>query len=119
MIGYTKTLGIGVKFVKEVPKYILWPDYISMLIDVVSDRRRDVPGPMIFLVDEFLLGQDKFMSKLGCLGGDLVEYIDASTEPTTDGIDLIVSRLIKQGFLNPSAIIGVGGGCVLDSVKAV
>ena len=49
----------------------------------------------------------------------MVRYVDATDEPTTDGIDAITSEL--RGLLTglPATIVGFGGGTTMDTAKAV
>jgi 3-deoxy-alpha-D-manno-octulosonate 8-oxidase len=56
---------------------------------------------------------------LGARTSDVVRYVDATDEPTTDGIDAITSEL--RGLLTglPATIVGFGGGTTMDTAKAV
>jgi 3-deoxy-alpha-D-manno-octulosonate 8-oxidase len=59
------------------------------------------------------------VARLGARTSDVVRYVDATDEPTTDGIDAITSEL--RGLLTglPATIVGFGGGTTMDTAKAV
>ena len=86
------------------------------------DVRRDVVGGnarVVYLVDSFFADKPKVVSRLGARANDIIRYVDAADEPTTDGIDLITNEV--RGQLNdlPATIVGFGGGTTMDTAKAV
>ena len=74
---------------------------------------------MVYLVDSYFANQPAVVASLGAHSSDVVRYVDATDEPTTDGIDAITSEL--RGLLTglPATIVGFGGGTTMDTAKAV
>jgi 3-deoxy-alpha-D-manno-octulosonate 8-oxidase len=86
------------------------------------DARREAVGggaKVVYLVDSYFANQPAVVASLGAHPGDVVRYVDATDEPTTDGIDAITSEL--RGLLTglPATIVGFGGGTTMDTAKAV
>ena len=73
----------------------------------------------MYLVDSYFANQPAVVASLGAHSSDVVRYVDATDEPTTDGIDAITSEL--RGLLTglPATIVGFGGGTTMDTAKAV
>jgi 3-deoxy-alpha-D-manno-octulosonate 8-oxidase len=74
---------------------------------------------VVYLVDSYFANQPAVVASLGAHPSDVVRYVDATDEPTTDGIDAITSEL--RGLLTglPATIVGFGGGTTMDTAKAV
>ncbi len=89
------------------------------------DKRREVAKAnhsderAVYLIDEYFKGNDEFVSRLGPRLGDHVSYVLTADEPTTDAIDELTARVVRDGYSNPVTLVGVGGGITLDTTKAV
>lgn len=86
------------------------------------DARRDVVGGearAVYLVDSFFADRQDLMTRLGARTTDIVRFVDATDEPTTDGIDLITNEIRGQLSDMPATIVGFGGGTTMDTAKAV
>lgn len=112
-------LDSGIKRVKNVSRFNVGFGSLSELSSVVNQQRTTSSGQAVFLVDEFFRDNDVVLSKLKIEFGDLIEFIDTVDEPKTSGIDNLVQSLKIRGYLNPAAVVGIGGGIVLDTAKAV
>ena len=73
----------------------------------------------MYLVDSYFANQPAVVASLGAHPSDVVRYVDATDEPTTDGIDAITSELRGQLTGLPATIVGFGGGTTMDTAKAV
>ncbi len=87
------------------------------LPSILSDRRNAVAGPVVFFVDHFF--QKNRIIQMPVEEADECCFVDSTHEPKTEDIDAIVQDLGNKGKTNLSAIVGVGGGCTLDTAKAV
>ena len=101
-----------------VPRVIYGLDSISQLGDILLTKRKNSEAPFIFLIDHFFEDQP-LLNNIPLLFNDKVITIDTSSEPSTNQVDSII-RLLKEEFnQEPSGIVGIGGGSVLDLAKAV
>ncbi len=103
---------------KNVLYYLLGAGAFSQLGDL-TDARREHGGPVMFYVDHYF--QDKDLSKrLPAKSGDKVIFVDTSSEPTVEYMDQLAdgARAMLGGAL-PCCVVGIGGGAVLDTAKAV
>ena len=75
---------------------------------------------ILIFMDIFFKSNEDLIIKLKSINCQVeIYFVDSSKEPSTNGID-DYKRIINQSFdINPSAIIGIGGGVVLDTSKAV
>lgn len=91
---------------------------LDHLDSILKPRRRDGDGRVLFLVDDFF--EDRgLVRRLPASAGDRVIYIDAShEEPTTDQVDRLRDGII-EGSGVPAAVVGIGGGSVMDLAKAL
>ena len=117
-------LETGIRQVKNVGSLNFGAGALDGLPREVSLRRarageKGAGHQAVFLVDEFFLGREEMLARLGADVQDRVEFVSTQDEPTTDGIDERVARLKEDGFVRPAVIVGVGGGITLDTTKAV
>ena len=103
---------------KNVPYYLLGFGAFEQLGDLV-DARRIHDGPAFFYVDHYFQDKD-LLRRLPAKPGDSVVIVDSSSEPTVEYIDALSdgAKASLAGKL-PCCIVGVGGGVVLDTAKAV
>ena len=114
-----QTLNTGISNARNISRYIFAKGAIAELPSLLKERRRVGNGSAVFLVDEFF--HDKADSVLTPVirDGDQVLFVSTSDEPTTDGIDDLVSLIRQKTGTNCSGIVGMGGGITLDTAKAV
>lgn len=105
----------------NVPTYYFGVGATSKLKDVLDERRSISSNKSaVFLIDSYFKNVNP-QSKFHVDSADLVIWIDTVEEPTTDIIDEYVATVRNRlgAGQAPCAIVGVGGGCALDSAKAV
>jgi len=110
-----------VKFIKNTPKVAFGKGIFSQFRDNIFDSNMNKnEGVIIFLVDSFFNGSTYITEQIKPKSKDHIVYVSTENEPSTDRIDLIVDQ-IKTLYnpLNRSCIVGIGGGCTLDTAKAV
>lgn len=105
---------------KNVPFFLLGHGAFGQLGSLVDERRRLADSaPAFFYVDHFFQDKD-LLGRLPVKKGDSVVMVDTNSEPTVEYMDALASgaKSVLEGRL-PSCIVGVGGGAVLDTAKAV
>lgn len=114
----TSALNTGVKNVRNVGGYLVGSGAIQELEQRVEPRRSSGKG-VIFFVDEFFQHNVEFLSKLPVHPSDLLLFVSTENEPTTHGINEILDSLEDWRDDLPSVVVGIGGGIVMDTAKAV
>lgn len=104
--------------IPNVRRLVFGRGSLDELGPILEPRRRDGEGHVVFLVDDFF--EDRGLDgRLPVAGGDRVVYIDAShEEPTTEQVDDLRDGILRDSGL-PAAVVGIGGGSVLDLAKAL
>ena len=103
---------------KGIEKTVYGRGSFSQLGDIVNEKRNDNDKFMLFVVDQYFKGKD-LEKKIPAQAGDIVKFIDVDThEPTTEQIDNLRDT-VKASKGIPSAVIGIGGGSIMDIAKAV
>jgi 3-deoxy-alpha-D-manno-octulosonate 8-oxidase len=118
------SLDSGIKLVRNVSRYNIGPSSFEGAIDLLALRRREAlqggaSSQVIFLVDHYFKSDLALPIRLGYESGDALEFVSTSNEPTTDNVDRMVGYLKQNGFTNPAAIVGMGGGTTMDYAKAI
>jgi len=103
---------------KIVGSYHFGSDSISALEETIAPKRDQNSKACIFFIDHFFQG-DKLIDSLPIMQEDSVFYVDSSNEPTTEQIDLYVTKINEICINIPCCIIGIGGGTTMDIAKAV
>jgi 3-deoxy-alpha-D-manno-octulosonate 8-oxidase len=106
--------------IRNIPAYVMGRGAISLVPDLLKCRRQSSPSSgVVFLIDEFFEGRDAHLAPLGIEPHDAIQFDHTDKEPTTDGVDATIERLRSSGHTSPCAIVGMGGGCTLDTAKAI
>ena len=73
---------------------------------------------MVYAIDHYFKDH-ALLEKLGIGSEDIVCYEDCDVhEPTTQQVDRLRDRIIDQVGV-PSAVVGMGGGSIMDIAKAL
>jgi 3-deoxy-alpha-D-manno-octulosonate 8-oxidase len=103
---------------KGIEKTVFGRGSFNQLGDILNERRNDNDKFMLFVVDNYFKGKD-LEKKIPSQKEDIVKFIDVdSYEPTTEQIDALRDS-VKNSKGIPSAVIGIGGGSIMDIAKAV
>ena len=101
-----------------VPRVVFGRGSFDQLGDILLPHRTSADSPMIFLVDDVFEGSD-LIGRLPLIFNDQLIFISADEEPSTTQVDTLVARIKTDHQEEPSGIIGIGGGTLLDLAKAV
>jgi 3-deoxy-alpha-D-manno-octulosonate 8-oxidase len=103
---------------KGIEKTVFGRGSFNQLGDILNERRNDNGKFMLFVVDNYFKGNE-LEKRIPAQPEDMVWFIDVDVhEPTTEQIDGMRDAVMKAKGI-PSAVIGIGGGSVMDIAKAV
>lgn len=103
---------------KGIEKTIFGRGSFSQLGQIVEERRNENDRFMLFVVDQYFKGKE-LEKRIPAQAVDVVSFIDVDPEePTTRQIDTLRDS-VKNAKGIPAAIIGIGGGSIMDIAKAV
>ncbi|MEZ4781994.1 MAG: iron-containing alcohol dehydrogenase family protein [Flavobacteriaceae bacterium] len=102
-----------------VPKVIFGRGSFNQLDEIIAPKRTSLNAPFIFLIDDVFKGNAWLTSRIPLSYDDRLLYVSANEEPKTSQIDDLVEDIIVSSKKQPSGIIGIGGGTILDIAKAV
>ena len=106
------------RIIKSVPKCLFGKGSFNQLTFVLEEMRTGSEYNFVFLVDDFF--KDKPLNtRIPLKGADYIIWVNVDDEPKTEIVDRIRDQIIAAGKTPPSALIGIGGGSVLDYAKAV
>jgi 3-deoxy-alpha-D-manno-octulosonate 8-oxidase len=103
---------------KTVPYVIFGRGAFSQLADILSDKRKETDGVMVFLVDDVFADKD-LADRMPATPNDLILWVNVDEEPTTAYVDQLTARVRAHAPRLPEGVIGVGGGSTMDLAKAV
>lgn len=102
---------------KSIPYYLFGRGTVNRLEELLSPLRKTGSFAVFFL--DIYFRESELKANLPLEKDDLVFIVDSSVEPTTDDIDNFVSKIRESRQGNPDCVISLGGGCTLDTGKAV
>lgn len=114
----------GIKLVKNVGRYNIGSGSIKELGPLLAQRRDcarqlNQSSKIIYVVDQFFRNSQSIKNILKFQSGDVIHFVSTEDEPKTDGIDSLVQFFSANGFMDPCAVVGMGGGIAMDTAKAV
>lgn len=103
---------------KVVPQLVFGRGSIRQLGDILNKQRSDAGSPVVFLIDS-VLEQKEWVRALPVHSNDLMIFVNVDHEPKTVDVDSLTERVRSFSNRQPDAIVGLGGGSVMDLAKAV
>ncbi len=104
---------------KNVLNYVFGNGTYKHLEELLTLKRRSNKETAIIFVDHFFRSTTNFLNQID-QERDLIFYIDSNEEPSTDMVDSLVNEITeKMSSDEICALVGIGGGVVLDVTKAV
>lgn len=102
---------------KNVLKYMFGKGAINHLADILNNKKSDT-NYVVYYVDEYFQNSD-LLNKLPINSDDEIFFVQTKDEPKTQFINDFRDILVSKNKTNPKAIVALGGGCTLDTAKAV
>jgi 3-deoxy-alpha-D-manno-octulosonate 8-oxidase len=99
-----------------VPYLIFGRGSYAQLGDVLRPRRTG--SPVVFMIDD-VHEPRPFVSRLPMEKEDLLLFVNADVEPKTKYVDELTERVRSSSGRQPDAVVGIGGGSIMDIAKAV
>ena len=92
----------------------------NQLDEILSARRKSsTTKNIVFLIDDVFKNNDKIKSRIPNQPDDLLFWTNVDKEPTTQQVDDLRNKVMESVASDPAAIIGMGGGSVMDIAKAL
>ncbi len=102
---------------KSVAKTVFGRGSFDQLDSILAEKRTDNASFVVFLLDNYFAGQE-LQGRVPAHEGDLLLLVDVDEhEPTTQQVDALRDQILAKGL--PVAVVGIGGGSVMDIAKAV
>ena len=102
---------------KNVQHYIWGSGAIKHLNSLLAGKRSGSDSSAVFLIDDYFQSHS-IENTLSRASADRIVYVKVDKEPYAEKIDEI-TREIREYGPPPIAIVGIGGGSVMDYAKAV
>lgn len=105
------------KVLHNTGKLIYGRGALAQTPDQLLPLRKQADDFVVFVIDHYFRDHE-WLQKLGIQSNDLVFFEDCDVkEPTTEQVDELRDRILEKGL--PVAVVGMGGGSVMDIAKAV
>lgn len=88
------------------------------LDEILAPRRKKDDSCVVFLADEVFRSKP-LRDRIPLQGSDRLIWVSVEEEPTTRGVDRIRDEILASAGSPPDAVVGIGGGSVMDTAKAV
>lgn len=115
----TSVLSTGIRNARNVSHYLYGQGAIADLAGILAKRRSISTAYTVFFIDSFFKLHGLPQKLDAVTHNDLVIYVDAQNEPTTDQVNRFRDQLVMANEILPCAIVGIGGGTTMDTAKAV
>lgn len=103
---------------KNVLNYMFGKGSIKKLKGILNSRVSK-NNYVVYYIDEYFKDNDFIINKLPLEKDDEVFYVQTIDEPKTKFINTFRDKILEKGKSEPKAIVAIGGGCTLDTGKAV
>jgi 3-deoxy-alpha-D-manno-octulosonate 8-oxidase len=107
-----------ISLAKNVGRYHFGAGSLSQLQSALDRRLASVPGRVAYFIDGYFETGD-LPGRLPKRREDGLFFVDTSHEPTTEQVDALVAAARAGGSQPIAAVVGIGGGSILDIGKAV
>lgn len=103
---------------KSVGKCVFGRGSLNQLDSILAEKRTGNDSYVVFLLDNYF--KDKALAnKIPLRGKDQLIWVDVDAhEPTTEQIDQLNAHIRELSPSLPVALVGIGGGSVMDIAKA-
>ncbi|MBX7125136.1 MAG: iron-containing alcohol dehydrogenase [Cyclobacteriaceae bacterium] len=103
---------------KGIEKTVFGRGSFNQLGEILQEKRNENAKFILFVVDQYFKGKT-LEQRIPSHPEDIVMFIDVDPhEPTTEQIDQIRDSVLSSKGL-PAAVVGIGGGSIMDIAKAV
>lgn len=102
-----------------VPRVIFGRGSFNQLNELLAPKRLSINAPFIYLIDDVFKNNTWLLSRISLAYDDRIIFVSSDEEPKTAQVDTLVEDIILKDKEQPSGIIGIGGGTLLDLAKAV
>ncbi|HVN57149.1 MAG TPA: iron-containing alcohol dehydrogenase family protein [Bacteroidales bacterium] len=106
------------RIIKTVPKCAFGKGSFNQLGDILDLERKDAGSYVVILVDDCFRGKP-LAKRVPLKDADRLIWVNVDEEPKTAMVDKIRDEILNGGKQPPSAIVGLGGGSVMDYAKAI
>jgi 3-deoxy-alpha-D-manno-octulosonate 8-oxidase len=106
------------RIIKSVPQCLFGKGSFNQLGDLLEQKRNGKDSHYVFLVDDFFKNKP-LEKRIPLKGKDYIIWVNVDDEPKTIKVDKIRDQITGSGNGSVSAIIGLGGGSVMDYAKAI
>jgi 3-deoxy-alpha-D-manno-octulosonate 8-oxidase len=102
---------------KNVLHYMFGQGALNNLEDILN-KRNSKNNYVVYFIDEYFKSND-LLKRIPIKNEDVVFFVQTKIEPKTEFMNEYRDILVSKNKNNPKAIVAIGGGCTLDTGKAV
>ncbi len=103
---------------KNVDWFAFGRGTFDRLDEILAPRRKGRDSYVVFLVDQ-VFETRPLRERIPLRGSDKLIWVSVEEEPTTRRVDHYRDEILAYADSLPDAVIGIGGGSVMDYAKAV
>ena len=103
---------------RTVPRVVFGRGCFNQLDDLLAGPRAAGAAHVVFLIDD-VHEKRPLLGRVPVRDGDQAMLFNVDKEPKTSDVDALVSRIHEYAGRLPAAVVGIGGGSILDLAKAV
>ena len=109
------SLKTNISLVKNVSNYTIKENALSEFDSILDNLKVNKNAFILFFIDDYFINNSL---NLNVKRNHFIQFINTKKEPSTDSIDLLMNQL-KNKNIKPNIIVGIGGGIVMDTAKAI